>query len=145
MHLSKRSVTSPENDHKAKAESLRLSRKVTSHSSRHVIYQTSLHGRETRREERGWWQEGEENFMQTDKDLLTHYLCFIAGHTYRIMTRGRRGEERRGDETRRDRMTTRRRGELYTNRQGSFNPLPLCFIAGHTHGMETKGRGEERR
>ena len=47
-------VTYPENDHKAKAESLRLSRKVTSHSSRHVIYQTSLHGRETRREERGW-------------------------------------------------------------------------------------------
>ena len=77
MHSSKRLVTYPENDHKAKAESLRLSRKVTSHSSRHVVYQTSLHGRETRREERMVTRgrgEGEENFMQIDKDPLTHYL-----------------------------------------------------------------------
>ena len=31
-------------------------------------------GEERRGEEIGWQQEGEENFIPIDKDLLTHYL-----------------------------------------------------------------------
>ena len=50
-------------------------------------------------------------------------------------------EERRQDVDRRE-----RRGELDTNRQGHFNPLSLCSIAGHTYRIMTRGRrGEERR
>ena len=57
-------------------------------------------------------------------------------------TGGRRGE-RREDGDKRER---RRRGELYANRQGPFNLLSLCFIAGHTYKIVTRGkRGEERR
>ena len=64
-------------------------------------------------------------------------------------TRGR-GEERRGERMvtrgRRDgdERETRRRRELYTNRQGPFNSLSLRSIAGHMHGMVMRGRqGEE--
>ena len=66
--------------------------------TRHLPDQLTREGDEKRGERmvtrgRG---EGEENFMQMDKDPLNPLsLCFIAGHTYRIVTTGRRAEERR--------------------------------------------------
>ena len=51
-------------------------------------------GEERRREEIGWQQEGEENLIPIDKDIFNPLsLCSIAGHTHRMVTRGRRGEE----------------------------------------------------
>ena len=70
-------------------------------------------GEERRRDETGWQQEGEENFIPIDKDLLTHYLYVPLQDTH--MGWRREGEEKKGD-----RMATRRRGELYTIRQGHF-------------------------
>ena len=66
-----------------------------------------------RGEETEWQQEGEENLIPIDKDIFNPLsLCFIAGHTYRIMTRGRPGEERRGEERRgEERRGEERRGE----------------------------------
>ena len=46
-----------------------------------------------------------------------------------MLTRGR-GEERRGEEN------------LIPIDEDIFNPLSLCSIAGHTHGMEMRGRGD---
>ena len=41
-------------------------------------------------------------------------------------------------------MLTRGRGEenLIPTDKDIFNPLSLCFIAGHTHGMVMRGRGD---
>ena len=58
--------------------------------------------REKRKEETGWWRGGEENLMQIDKDLLTHYRFHYRTHT-------RDGDKRE-----------ERRGELDINRQGPF-------------------------
>ena len=70
-------------------------------------------GEERRGDETGWQQEGEENFIPIDKDLLTHYLYVPLQDTH--MGWRREGEEKKGD-----RMATRRRGELYTIRQRHF-------------------------
>ena len=77
-------------------------------------------------------------------------LCSIVGHTHGSDKREtrKRGEERKREEKRGDRMVTRGRGELYTIRQEPFNPQSPCSIVGHTHRSdkrETRKRGEERR
>ena len=41
-------------------------------------------------EEIGWQQEGEENLIPIDKDIFNPlFLCSIAGHTHRMVMRGR--------------------------------------------------------
>ena len=55
-----------------------------------------------------------------------------------MLTRGR-GEERRQDV---DKREMRREENLIPIDEDIFNPLSLCSIAGHAHGMETRGRGD---
>ena len=52
-----------------------------------------------------------------------------------MVTRGRRGEE----------IGWQREGEenFIPIDKDIFNPLFLCFIAGHTHGTVTRGRGDD--
>ena len=63
----------------------------------------------------------------------------MSGRGDRMATRGRQ-EERRRDVDKRE-----RRGEesLIPIDKDIFNPLTLCSIAGHTHRMVMRGRGDD--
>ena len=92
--------------------------------------------REERRGDRMATRRREENLIPIDKDIFNPLsLCSIAGHTHRMVTRGRRGEE----------IGWQQEGEenLIPIDKEIFNPLSLCSIAGHTHRMVTRGRGGE--
>ena len=97
-----------------------------------------------RGEETGWWRKGEENLIPIDKDLFNPlFLCSIAGHTHGMVTRGRRqgGDER--EEKRGDRVGTRRKRELYANRQGLLTHY-MFHCRTHTWDGDERGtRGEE--
>ena len=93
-------------------------------------------GEERRRDETGWQQEGEENFIPIDKDLLTHYLYVPLQDTH--MGWRREGEEKRGD-----RMATRRRGEFVPLDKDIFNPLSLhCRTHAWDGDERVKRRGD---